>query len=285
MIKSILTAVGTCLVCLITQAQDFSGIVKYNRVTDPTKMMVNNPNADRMRAQFGNFAEQARRPVVFLLTVKNKESVYKADKSIVPEENTVEINGERRTFQRRLPKDETYYNLESKKYIKYEEYAQQPFQVAGDMEVIRWKLDPTKTRQILGHECMMATASESERRNIPVPGENGQISFKDSLVTNQITAWFTDAIASEAGPERYNGLPGLILALDINDGLTTYVATNIEARPVTTEELAINTKGKKVSPEQLKKIKADHMAEQAKNRAAGGFGGGFGGGGFRGGNN
>lgn len=271
--KTILGALSLMLVQLATFAQDFSGVIKYNMVNDPSKMFANNPNADRMRAQFGNFAEQARRPRPYLLTVKGNESVYKGDNTQDPGETTVEINGERRSFRMRAPKDETYYNLDTKKFRKYEEYAQQPFQVSGDFESIRWKVDPTQTRQILGYECMMATGTDTERRMFPSPNASGQMSFKDTVITNQLTAWFTDAIPTSAGPDKYNGLPGLILALDINDGVTTYVATNVEAKALTEDDLKVNSKGKKVTPEQLKKIKDDHQAEQMKNFRGGSPGG------------
>lgn len=254
-------------------AQNFEGIVKYDRVMDPSKAFANNPNADRMRAQFGNMAEQARRPMIYTLMVKNQESMFKIDPNQDPGENTVVINGERRSFQRRLPKDETLYNLEANTFKKYEEYAQQPFQVAGNTPKIRWKVDPTQTRTVLGYECMMATASETEKRTMPVFDESGNMTIKDTVVTNQITAWFTDAISSAAGPDKYNGLPGLILALDLNDGVTTYVATKVDAVTVSEEDLKINTKGKKVTPEQLDKIKKDHQAEQMKNFRGRGPGG------------
>src|SRR5690606_30126528 len=96
---------------------------------------------------------------------------------------------------------------------------------------------------------------------------------KDSLVVTEITAWFTDAISSAAGPDKYSGLPGLILALDLNDGVTTYVATKVTAATVSADELKINSKGKKMTPEQLEKLKKEHQAEQMKNFRGRGPGG------------
>lgn len=271
--KSLIIICVGLLAGISAAAQNFEGVVKYNRVMDPSKAFANNPNADRMRAQFGNMAEQARRPMIFTLIVKNQESVFKADPSQDPGETTMVFNGETRSFPRRLPKDETLYNLAENTFKKYEEYAQQPFQVSGNTSKIRWKVDPTQTRPILGYECMMATASETEKRIMPVFNGSG-MTMKDTLVTTQITAWFTDAISSAAGPDKYNGLPGLILALDLNDGVTTYVATKVDAVAVSADELKINSKGKKVNPEQLDKIKKEHQAEQMKNFRGGPGGGG-----------
>lgn len=252
-------------------AQNFEGVVSYERVTDPAKAMANNPNADRMRAQFGNMP--AQRPTIYTLILKNQESVFKVDPNQEAGENSVVINGERRSFPRRLSKDETLYNLEEGTYRKYEEYAQQPFQVSGKYERIRWKVDPTQTRPVLGYECMMATASESEQRTMPVFDESGKMTMKDTVVTTEITAWFTDAIPSAAGPDKYNGLPGLILALDLNDGVTTFVATKVNEVAVSADDMKINSKGKKMTPEQLDKLKKEHQAEQMKNFRGGGPGG------------
>ena len=77
--KKLFLSFSAVLLAATSFAQNFEGVVKYNKVTDPSKMYANNPNADRMRAQFGNMAEQMRRPVIFELTVKNDESVFKAD--------------------------------------------------------------------------------------------------------------------------------------------------------------------------------------------------------------
>lgn len=255
-------------------AQSFEGIIKYDRVIDFSAMFANNPNADRMRSQFGNMAEQARRPTIFELVVKNNETVYKADSKQDPGENTVEINGQRQSFARRLPKDETFYNLNDKTYKKYEEYAQQPFQLSGSYEPIRWKVDPVSTKKILDYECMKATATETETRTMPSTGADGQFTFKDTVVTNEIVVWFTDALESSAGPDKYNGLPGLVLGVEINKGATTYMATKIEKKPVAETDLKINSKGKKVNKEQLDKIKKEHNEERMKN-FRGGPGGGF----------
>lgn len=263
--KTLISVFTGLLLTAAAQAQTFEGVIKYNRVIDPSVMFANNPNANRMRAQFGNMAEQVRRPIIFEMTVKGNESVFKADSKQDPGENTVSINGETRTFTRRLPKDETYYNTTDKTFKKYEEYAQQPFQVSGSFEGIRWKVDPVSTKEILGYTCMKATASETESRSFPVFEEGGKVTFKDTVITNQIVAWFTDGLESNVGPDKYNGLPGLILEVDVNGGATNYTATNVEKKAITEADLKISSKGKKMTLEQLDKLKKEHQAEQMKN--------------------
>ncbi|MCD8540017.1 MAG: GLPGLI family protein [Leadbetterella sp.] len=246
--KTLISAFIGLLTGVAAQAQTFEGVIKYNRVNDPSIAFANNPNnannpnADRMRAQFG---EQMRRPVIFELTVKGDESVYKADSKQDPGESSFTFNGETRTFPRRLPKDETYYQVAEKTFRKYEEFVQQPFQISGTFESIRWKVDPVTTKEILGYTCMKATATETEDRSMPVFEEGGKMTMKDTVITNQVVAWFTDAIESRVGPDKYNGLPGLILGVEVNGGAVSYQATGIDKKAISEEDLKINPKGKR----------------------------------------
>ena len=263
--KTFLTILSLGIFATASIAQDFSGEIIYNKITDPSKMM-NNSNRP---GGFGGMSMNTQ-PVIYNLYVKGQETTFKADPKQDPGENSFEFNGQRRSFRRPLPKDETYFNLEAGTFNRYEEYATQPFQVSGEKETIKWKVNPLATRAVLGYNCMMATAERPERMNMPSWDEAGNFKMKDTVIVNQITAWFTDEISSNAGPDIYNGLPGLILALDINNGVTTYVATKVDAKEMDAKDLKINSKGKKVTPEKFQKIKDEHMEEQSKNFRGGG---------------
>ena len=70
-----------------------------------------------------------------------------------------------------------------------------------------WKLS-TDTLTILGHLCKKATAT-SLRNNTP------------------IVAWYCEDIPLPIGPERYDGLPGAILKLDMDNSGTVFTATQL----------------------------------------------------------
>ena len=86
--------------------------------------------------------------------------------------------------------------------------------------------------------------------------------------TTQIIAWFTTDIPVSAGPEVQGQLPGLILALDMNDGRMTYNAIEISTKA----DLAMikePTKGKSVTPEGFVKEREKMMEEMQKNHQGG----------------
>jgi GLPGLI family protein len=82
--------------------------------------------------------------------------------------------------------------------------------------------------------------------------------------TTDIIAWFTSEIPVPAGPEVQGQLPGLILALDMNDGRMVYKAIEISAK---TDIASITepTKGKKLTPDEFTKERDKMMEEMQKN--------------------
>lgn len=75
-----------------------------------------------------------------------------------------------------------------------------------------------------------------------------------------ITAWFTSEIPFSTGPDEFFGLPGLILAVEIN-GETAFLATSIDLTPPEEGVLSKPDKGKKVTQEEFNKIIEDKIKE------------------------
>lgn len=276
--KYFVLSMAFVLVTMGAFAQDFEGVVTYSRVTDPSKRVSISGNSEGNRA-FGQQANQefmnrVRRPIYFTLAVKGNESVYKSGNNEV-QETSVEMGGQRMSFRMPIPKDEIKINHSTNTVNSYQEFATQFFQVSGEISPKKWKLDPTSVKEILGYECMKATVSETTPTKMPRRDESGKTTMIDTTVTNNITVWFTDALPSSAGPEKFSGLPGLVLEVETNDGVTTYTATAIDKREVKADELKITTKGKKVSEKEFTKIKDDYMAEMMKNNGGGMRAGGF----------
>ena len=95
----------------------------------------------------------------------------------------------------------------------YDSAGTEQYVVEEPIETIEWSLVEDSTKNVIGYECVMATADYHGRR---------------------WTAWFTLEIPVQAGPWKLSGLPGLILEADADNGVYSFVATGINTtdRPI-----------------------------------------------------
>jgi len=118
--------------------------------------------------------------------------------------------------------------LEDKVYLIEDSLYCQDWKILNDM------------KEVAGYVCMNAL-------------------WEDTLKRQKIVAWFALDLPHRGGPERYCGLPGLILEVDVNNGAYLVSADKLEAKALTKEfDLPKKLKGKKVNEEgyqsTLKKI-------------------------------
>ncbi len=90
--------------------------------------------------------------------------------------------------------------------------------------------------------------------------------------SEQAIAWFAPQIPVSAGPRGYNGLPGMILKLELEMGSRTYVAEEVTFREVSEEEMTRPTEGRKVTREEFEQIVEEKTREMEMEY--GGQGGG-----------
>ncbi len=95
-----------------------------------------------------------------------------------------------------------------------------------------WKITG-EVRDIAGFECKKATTK-----------------ICDSVV---IVAFYTDQIPVKAGPENFNGLPGMIMGLAVPRLATTWFATKLELQSPVIASAEILSKGKSVQRMQINK--------------------------------
>lgn len=106
-----------------------------------------------------------------------------------------------------------------------------------------WKIG-NQIKDVAGYICMKA---ETE----------------DPIKKQKITAWFAQDIPVPAGPERYHGLPGLILELNLNEGDVIIEATNVTLKTPTADELKLpKLKGKKINDAAYDSMIQKYIAEQ-----------------------
>ncbi len=108
-----------------------------------------------------------------------------------------------------------------------------------------WKIQ-NDLKEVAGHVCMKAY-------------------WEDTLKSQKITAWFAQDIPSSAGPERFCGLPGLILEVDVNNGGMIVSADRIEPKKLTKElDPPKKVKGKKVKESAYAELLKNHRDEKRK---------------------
>lgn len=133
--------------------------------------------------------------------------------------------------------------LMSKKVIRQVEFMTRRFIVSGAMKTWRWRLTQKRIK-VQGYTCMGAELMQGD---------------------NLITAYFCPEIPVSMGPAEYNGLPGLILAVEVN-GETAFLATHVDLSPPVQGDLAVPDKGRKISVQGFQQIKEEKFKEWQLSR-------------------
>jgi GLPGLI family protein len=145
------------------------------------------------------------------------------------------------------------------------------------MELPQWEMSG-ETRQIGQYTCYKATMIKIDKeidwgsifsrrgRGSKKNDSTKAKQAKPPVKTQLVTAWYTPQIPVSAGPERYWGLPGLIL--EINAGRTTMLCTEIIINPEEVVEIKKPSKGKEVSRDEydvMMKQKSEELRERFQN--------------------
>jgi len=146
------------------------------------------------------------------------------------------------------PDDKSYLDLAGEKMIEQKEFMSRVFLIESELKQDKWKMTGQQ-RMILEYPCQEAVT---------------QVEGKE------VHAWFTPQIAVAAGPGRYSGLPGLVLAMEMDDGDRTLTAIKLELKPVEKGAIQKPRKGKKVTREEYQAIVAEKMKEMGVEAGDGG---------------
>jgi len=149
--------------------------------------------------------------------------------------------GGRRMFFR-MPGATNYVDQASNMMLTQMDLMGKKYLITDTLKPAPWKFG-TETKVIQGYDCMQAYyTTEGDRKQT-------------------ITAWFTTKLRPSLGPERYNTLPGAILAVDINNGERVLVAKKVEVRELKKNELKAPSEGEKITQAEFRK-KGEEMRKQ-----------------------
>lgn len=190
------------------------------------------------------------RKIIKDLVFNKTESIYKTGENTQPDEATSDGFGGGRRFRMRFmgggnSDRETYKNISSAQIVDKNEFMDKTFLIKGEMPEYKWKITGAK-KKILDYLAMEATTI-----------------VDDSI---QVTAWFTPQIPISNGPQDFHGLPGMILALDRDNGKMTIMATEVVFAALEKDAINMPKKGKEVTQEEFREIRREKSKEMRGRR-------------------
>jgi len=159
---------------------------------------------------------------------------------------------------------ELYKNTREKRYAGKRDLFGKVFLVKDKLKEIDWKLE-SETKQIGKYTCYKATTTRTAERMV-VMGENDE-ELQEEAEVIMITAWYTPEIAVSMGPDRFWGLPGLIM--EINEGKSKIICSKIILNSDDLVAIKEPSKGKVVTEEEFEKLMREKIKEMEKMNRGG----------------
>lgn len=240
----LLLGVVVCLVATINvaRAQNDEGVITYETKTDMHRRIPKEREAVKaMIPQFRTDKQQ--------LFFNPNESLYK--KLEEDSEEDMEATGHGGGVQIRMNQPNVVIHFMQGSQIRttQQEFMGKDYLIVDTLKMVPWKFG-TETKMIAGYECKQAYYTDESR-----PDQK-----------TEVTAWYTDKIRPLLGPERYQSLPGTILAMDINNGERVVVAKTIEFKKLKKGDLKVPASGTRMSQPEFRKM----VDEQMKKMGASG---------------
>jgi GLPGLI family protein len=185
---------------------------------------------EEMKAMMPEFRTEKQQ-----LFFNSNESLYKKMEEDSEEEMTSSGHGGGTTIRMQTPKIEIYLDNASQQRTQKQEFMGKEYLILDTLKVSPWKFG-TEIKTIQGYECKQAYYTDETRPEQKM----------------EVTAWYTDKIRPFLGPERFQTLPGTILAIDINNGERVIVAKTIEFRTLKKNEMKVPSGGVKTTQAQFR---------------------------------
>jgi GLPGLI family protein len=229
----------------ITQAQEFQGRAIYisksiNNVVFDTKAM-SDEKAKELNEKINKMFEK-----IFVLNFNKTESIYQQEQKLR------ETGSRGSTFASEL-EGELYKNSQTKKYLKAEEFANKNYLITDVLKNYKWDITQ-ESKKIGGYTCYKAisitkvTKKElQEYEAEKVKKNKNKTSFfnlekpKDEI----ITVWYNPEIPVSHGPNKYWGLPGLIM--EVNENNLIILCSKVILNPKDKKSIKAPKNGKVIS--------------------------------------
>lgn len=245
-------------------AQDFQGVATYKtkRKLD-IKLDSTQVNSEMHQRMIAMVKKQFER--TYLLAFNREASVYKEDKGL----EAPQVSGMQMVVMSAGGSDILYKNLKENRFTSQSDVLGKMFLVKDSLETQDWQLEK-ETKFIGTYTCHKATMKRMAPvvvSSISIDGDGDRdLGEEDNdepeMREVTVTAWYTMQIPITTGPDRYHGLPGLIL--EVNDGEETIVCSKIVLNPKEKVDVKEPVKGKVVNQEDFEAIVDKKTREQAE---------------------
>lgn len=292
-----ITTLLLLLMSYVYGQQDFQGYAVYESKTSTKQMMQNwssNNNRQFTPEQMANWEKNMQKAFekTYILTFDRSASFYS-------EEEKIEAVDQNQGWGRMMGSwtgGPVYKNIKKKVLLSEREFFGKEFLIKDSLPQYQWQLT-AETKQIGNYTCYKATAkrptnasdfssmrtranNEEKKDEEKKSDENKDASKKEVAKTEkeekpktstnfmdgwempeeiEITGWYTLDVPINQGPDKYWGLPGLIL--EINEGNTTILCSKIVLNSKDKKEIKEPKKGKVVTQEEFDKITTEKMNE------------------------
>jgi GLPGLI family protein len=260
--------IATLLICNAASAQVKEGKVVYERKINMHKDLP--PEAEQFRAMMPEF-QTSKMELLYNGTQSLFHSVPSDEEDQMPQAG--EGGGRRMMFRMGGADAETFRDYDKELIVESRELGPKKYIINDTLKSLKWKLEED-TMTIAGYLCHKATTTqEASIRRIGMRRGGDTATTAPQTQMQPVVAWYTEQVESQAGPDNFFGLPGLILKIDINNGSMVYTPVSIETLGKATVKQP--TSGKTITRAEYRKM----MEEQFRNMRGPGGPGGPGGGG------
>lgn len=260
--KNVLITLFT-LICTYSYSQNFQGIAYYTSIRNMSDTQISSSTLDPGMQE--KILESLKKGIEknYTLTFNEQESIYQTEKKLdLPQPNGGEFQV-RSNFSGNGSK--YYKNLKTNNFINEGDIFGKEFLVCDSLEKMNWIIKDEQ-KEIGSYKCNKAQIivpvtekdwkkyEESKKRI-----ESGQTNFITIIEPKEkiIEAWYTLDIPISNGPDKFWGLPGLIL--ELHNGNTTILCSKIILNPKEKTEIIKPKIGKKVTQKEFEELKEEKI--------------------------
>ena len=233
-----------------TFAQEFSGKATYFTKRSFKKIEEKKDSSSKFSEEIFEALQKASEKTYILEFTKNESLYTEEEKLATPVANSASNMSVSVSISTSTD-GKLYKNLQENYSLTESDYLGKTFVITDSLHHSGWELS-TETKQIGNYTAYKATKTEKAKQ-LNTKENTGNLTIIDSNELEDLvyTAWYTPEIPIPNGPEKFGGLPGLILELHTNN--MVYLCSEIELNPEKTIQIKA-PKGKKITQEAFDKI-------------------------------